>query len=53
MEAGDTLEFRIRKVNEDGGATAFAADVWKPVVLMAMKKRGTDLQKHNRQAFNY
>ena len=27
--------------------------VWKPVVLMEMKKRAINLQKHYRQAFDY
>ena len=49
-EAGATLEFRVAK---DAGGTAFADLVWKPVVLIEMKKRGTDLQKHYRQAFDY
>ncbi|HUZ06803.1 MAG TPA: type IIL restriction-modification enzyme MmeI, partial [Candidatus Paceibacterota bacterium] len=38
---------------KDTGGTAFADLVWKPVVLIEMKKRGTDLQKHYRQAFDY
>jgi hypothetical protein len=46
-------EFRIRKADEDGGGTAFADYVWKPVVLIEMKKRGENLQKHYRQAFDY
>jgi hypothetical protein len=45
-------EIRIRKAKEDGGGTAFADYVWKPVVLIEMKKRGTDLSKHYRQAFD-
>lgn len=49
-EAGATLEDRIKK--QDRG-TAFADLVWKPVVLIEMKKRGTDLSKHYRQAFDY
>jgi hypothetical protein len=49
-EVGATLEFRVVK---DTGGTAFADLVWKPVVLIEMKKRGTDLQKHYRQAFDY
>jgi len=53
LDVGGTAEFRIRKANEDGGGTAFADYVWKPVVLIEMKKRGTDLQKHYRQAFDY
>jgi hypothetical protein len=53
LDVGGTTEFRIRKADEDGGGTAFADYVWKPVVLIEMKKRGTDLQKHYRQAFDY
>ncbi|MDP1612537.1 MAG: N-6 DNA methylase, partial [Sulfuritalea sp.] len=49
-EAGATCEDRVKK---DGGGTAFADLVWKPVVLVEMKKRGTDLSKHYRQAFDY
>jgi len=45
--------YRLRKAAEDGGGTAFADLVWRPVVLVEMKKRGTDLQKHFRQAFDY
>ena len=53
LDVGGHPEFRIRKANEDGGGTAFADYVWKPVVLIEMKKRGTDLQRHYRQAFDY
>jgi transposase-like protein len=53
LEAGGQIEFRLRKAAEDGGGTAFADLVWRPVVLVEMKKRGTDLQKHFRQAFGY
>ena len=49
-EAGATCENRVKK---DGGGTAFADLVWKPVVLVEMKKRGVDLSKHYRQAFEY
>ena len=38
---------------EDGGGTGFADYVWKPVVLVEMKKRGVDLGKHPRQAEEY
>ena len=48
-----TAEMRIRKSTEDGGGTSFADYVWKPIVLIEMKKRGTDLSKHYRQAFDY
>lgn len=51
MEAGATLEERIKK--EDSKGTAFADLVWKPYVLVEMKKRGEDLSKHYRQAFDY
>ena len=50
-EAGATLEERIKKAG--GKGTSFADLVWKPVVLIEMKKRGEDLNKHYRQAFDY
>jgi hypothetical protein len=53
LDVGGKPEFRIRKAEEDGGGTAFADYVWKPVVLIEMKKRGENLQKHYRQAFDY
>jgi hypothetical protein len=53
LDVGDTAEFRIRKADEDDGGTAFADYVWKPVVLIEMKKRGENLQRHYRQAFDY
>jgi hypothetical protein len=53
LDVGGATEFRIRKASEDGGGTAFADYVWKPVVLIEMKKRGENLQKHYRQAFDY
>jgi hypothetical protein len=53
LDVGGNTEFRIRKPQEDGGGTAFADYVWKPVTLVEMKKRGTDLKKHFRQAFDY
>jgi SAM-dependent methyltransferase len=53
LDVGGTPEFRIRKAQEDGGGTAFADYVWKPVVLIEMKKRGEDLSRHFRQAFDY
>lgn len=49
-EAGADCEKRVKK---DNGGTAFADLVWKPVVLIEMKKRGVDLSKHYRQAFDY
>src|SRR5437763_16004012 len=53
LDVGGTAEMRIRKSSEDGGGTSFADFVWKPVVLIEMKKRGADLSKHYRQAFDY
>ena len=50
-EAGATLEERIKKADNRG--TAFADLVWKPVVLIEMKRRGEDLLRHYRQAFDY
>jgi restriction-modification enzyme MmeI-like protein len=53
LDVGGTTEFRIRKTTEDGGGTSFADYVWKPVVLIEMKKRGETLSRHYRQAFDY
>lgn len=50
-EAGATLEGRIRKVGERG--TSFADLIWKPRCIIEMKKAGTDLTQHFRQAFRY
>lgn len=49
MEAGGTLEFRIH--NNKG--TRFADLLWKPRLLLEMKKRGEKLDRHYRQAFEY
>jgi SAM-dependent methyltransferase len=51
FDAGATLEERIRAKSR--GGTAFADLVWKPRVLIEMKRRGEDLSKHYRQAFEY
>lgn len=50
IEAGATLEYRLKK---DGGGTSFADLMWKPRCLIEMKKSGTDLRKHFRQALDY
>ena len=50
-EAGAVLEKRIKSTDRKG--TAFADLVWKPYVLIEMKKRGEDLARHYRQAFDY
>ncbi|MBK7829519.1 DNA methyltransferase [Nannocystis sp.] len=49
-EAGGKLEARIRR---KGKAISFADYMWKPVVLIEMKKRGEPLKKHQAQAFDY
>ena len=51
-EAGATLEHRV-KGKGTAGSTTYADLVWKPRVLMEMKKRGEKLQLHFRQAFDY
>ncbi|HNO80062.1 MAG TPA: class I SAM-dependent DNA methyltransferase [Phycisphaerae bacterium] len=53
LDIGGSPEFRVKKPKESGGGTAFADYVWKPHVLIEMKKRGADLGKHYRQAFDY
>src|SRR5438270_10754040 len=49
MEAGGTLEFRIHKAK----GTRFADLLWKPRLLLEMKRRGEKLERHYRQAFEY
>lgn len=53
LDVGGTPEFRIRKTAKDGGGTSFADFVWKPIVLVEMKRRGEKLGRHYRQAFDY
>lgn len=50
-EAGATLEFRIKKESTKG--TSFADLIWKPRLLIEMKKRGEKPYKHYKQAFDY
>nr|WP_217650454.1 DNA methyltransferase [Spirulina major] len=52
MEAGAVYEKRIEKGSKKG-KTGFADLVWKPRVLIEMKRRGADLSKHYSQAFDY
>ena len=52
LQAGATYEERIHKGSKKG-KTGFADLVWKPRVLIEMKKRGADLSKHYSQAFDY
>ena len=48
-EVGGTLEYRIHK----GNTTKFADLLWRPRLLLEMKKRGEKLVKHQQQAFDY
>jgi SAM-dependent methyltransferase len=50
-QAGATLEMRVSR--RDNGGTAYADLVWKPRVLVEMKKAGRDLRQDYRQAFEY
>src|SRR5262249_39205719 len=50
-EAGAALEFRIKKTSSKG--TSFADLVWKPRLLLEMKKGGEKLHLHYGQAFDY
>ncbi|MBE9169202.1 class I SAM-dependent DNA methyltransferase [Pleurocapsales cyanobacterium LEGE 06147] len=52
LQAGAEYEVAIKKGSRKG-KTGFADLVWKPRVLIEMKKQGEDLGKHYRQAFNY
>src|SRR5215216_1461027 len=49
-EAGATLEYRVR---EKGKRTRFADLLWRPRLLLEMKKRNEKLQRHYRQTFDY
>jgi len=51
-EAGATLEWRV-KGNDVRKGTTYADLVWKPRLLMEMKRRGEKLNLHFRQAFDY
>ena len=50
-QAGATLEMRVTR--RDNRGTAYADLVWKPRVLIEMKKAGRDLSRDYRQAFEY
>jgi len=52
QEAGATLEQRVKKGSKKGN-TGFADLAWKPHLLIEMKKRGEDLNKHYAQAVTY
>jgi SAM-dependent methyltransferase len=49
-EAGAELEYRVKV---KGKSTKFADLLWRPRLLMEMKKRGEKLEKHYQQAFEY
>jgi type II restriction/modification system DNA methylase subunit YeeA len=49
-EAGATLEYRVKG---PGKSTKFADLLWRPRLLLEMKKRGEKLQRHYTQAFEY
>jgi SAM-dependent methyltransferase len=53
LDVGGVAEYRVRPLEDDDGGVTFADYVWKPVVLIEMKKRKTDLSKHFRQLFDY
>jgi hypothetical protein len=48
LDVCGTPELRVRKATQDGGGTAFADFVWKPIVVIEMKKREADLAKQFR-----
>ncbi len=52
IEAGATLEQRVKKGSKKGN-TGFADLAWQPHLLIEMKKRGEDLNKHYAQAVTY
>jgi hypothetical protein len=49
-EAGATLESRIKR---KGSRPRYADLMWKPRLLLEMKKRGENLYLHYKQAFDY
>ena len=51
LGAGAVCEKPVKK--REGKGIAFADLVWKPRVIIELKKRGTPLQKHYDQAFDY
>jgi hypothetical protein len=52
QEAGAQFESRIRK-GPDAKGVSFADLMWKPRVIIEMKKAGTRLTRHYQQAFDY
>jgi len=52
LEAGAKYEDAIKKGSQKG-KTGFVDLIWRPKVLIEMKQRGEDLNKHSAQAFAY
>lgn len=52
IEAGASYEARVSRGSKRGN-TGFADLLWKPKVLIEMKKRGEDLGKYYSQVFDY
>ncbi|MDP5337775.1 MAG: N-6 DNA methylase [Nodularia sp. (in: cyanobacteria)] len=50
QEAGAELEYRVKV---KGKSTKFADLLWRPRLLLEMKKRGEKLEKHYDQVFEY
>ena len=51
LGAGAVCEQPVKK--REGKGVSFVDLVWKPRVIIELKKRGTQLKKHYDQAFNY
>ncbi len=51
LEAGAVCEVPVRKSKQ--GGVIFPDLVWRPRVIIELKKRGTSLKKYYDQAFNY
>lgn len=49
-EAGATLEYRVPR---EGGGTKYSDLVWRPNLVLEMKKRGEPLQRYYNQLFDY
>jgi hypothetical protein len=52
-EAGAVLEARMRRRSDKRRRTSFADCIWKPRVLIEMKKAGEPLGRHYEQALEY
>jgi SAM-dependent methyltransferase len=52
-EAGAVLEARMRRRSDKRRRTSFADCIWKPRVLIEMKRAGEPLERHYEQALEY